>query len=173
MHDVEQMENEAGLQVSNGSEQYLTFLLGGEEYGLNILNVQEIKGWDSVTPIPNTPVHVLGVINLRGTVVPIIDLRECFSLPSDDFGATTVVIVVKAKSEVHERVVGIVVDAVSEVYNIPQQSVEPPPAVGTVISIEYIKGLATVEGKMATLLNIEKMVEAEIGEDNFDDPVQH
>ncbi len=173
MQEVEQMGSEAGLQVSNGIDQYLTFMLGGEEYGLNILNVQEIKGWDGVTPIPNTPVHVLGVINLRGTVVPIIDLRKCFGLPSNEFSATTVVIVVKAKNEDHERVVGVVVDAVSEVYNIPKQSVEPPPSVGTVISIEYIKGLATVEGKMAILLNIERMVEDEVGTDNFDDPVKY
>ena len=86
--------------------QYLTFMLAGEEYGVEILKVQEIKGWDTVTPIPNTPDHVLGVLNLRGAVVPIIDLRTRFTLEQIDYGPTTVVIVVKVANEDQERTVG-------------------------------------------------------------------
>ena len=93
-------------------EQYLTFMLAGEEYGVDILRVQEIKGWDNVTPIPNTPSYIKGVINLRGTIVPIIDLRERFSLETISYGPTTVVIVLKVNSDKGSRTMGIVVDAV-------------------------------------------------------------
>jgi purine-binding chemotaxis protein CheW len=157
---------EKNIHINQGTDQYLTFMLAGEEYGLNILNVQEIKGWEGATPIPNTPEHVLGVINLRGTVVPIIDLRNCFGLNKSDFGPTTVVIVVKTRSEDHSgRVVGMVVDAVSEVYNLNEGAIEATPSMGTVVSTEYIKGLATVEEKMIILLNINHMIEVEVGKE--------
>ena len=94
--DQAQVNGDAG----DAAGQYLTFLLAGEEYGLEILRVQEIKGWDSATPIPNTPDHVLGVLNLRGAVVPIIDLRKRFNLDSIPYGPTTVVIVVRSR-ELH------------------------------------------------------------------------
>ncbi len=150
------------------TEQYLTFMLAGEEYGIKILNVQEIKGWSGVTPIPNTPPHILGILNLRGTVVPIIDLRTCFGLEPSEFGPTTVVIMAKSVQEDGEKVVGIVVDAVSEVYNVPVREIEPPPAMGMLVSTEFIKGLATVEGKMVILLNIAHLVETEIAKANLD-----
>ena len=157
---------EKNIHINQGTDQYLTFMLAGEEYGLNILNVQEIKGWEGATPIPNTPDHVLGVINLRGTVVPIIDLRNCFGLDKSDFGPTTVVIVVKTRSEDNtERVVGMVVDAVSEVYNLNEAAIENTPSMGTVVSTEYIKGLATVDEKMIILLNINHMIEVEVGKE--------
>jgi len=93
-----QIGDQTDDHFSKNSEQLLTFILAGEEYGVNILRVQEIKGWDSVTPIPNTPQHILGVINLRGTIVPIIDLRLRFNLDSIPYGPTTVVIMLKVKS---------------------------------------------------------------------------
>lgn len=164
-------ETEVDLQVGAGADQYLTFMLAGEEYGLDILNVQEIKGWEGATPIPNTPKHILGVINLRGTVAPIVDLRNCFHLEDADYGATTVVIMVKAEGGKRDRVVGIVVDAVSEVYNVSMDDIEPPPPMGTVVSTEYIKGLATIEDKMIIILNISKMIEAEISKETFDNLV--
>src|ERR1700732_1218106 len=122
----------SGVDKSAGesSEQYLTFLLAGEEYGVDILRVQEIKGWDKVTRIPHTPDYVLGVINLRGAVVPILDLRRRFGLETIAFGPTTVVIVVRVMSGRDERTVGVVVDAVSEVYNVDAAGTKPPPAVG-------------------------------------------
>ncbi len=168
MQNTQQAENvaEKNIHINQSTDQYLTFMLAGEEYGLNILNVQEIKGWEGATPIPNTPDHVLGVINLRGTVVPIIDLRNCFGLDKSDFGPTTVVIVVKTRTEDNsERVVGMVVDAVSEVYNLNEGAIENTPSMGTVVSTEYIKGLATVDDKMIILLNINHMIEVEVGKE--------
>ncbi len=168
MHNSAQVkEQDDSIQLSAGTDQYLTFMLAGEEYGLNILNVQEIKGWEGATPIPNTPDHILGVINLRGTVVPIIDLRKCFGLEENEFGQTTVVIMVKTYCEGNERVVGMVVDAVSEVYNLNANEIESTPSMGTVVSTEYIKGLATVEEKMVILLNINHMIEVEVGKEAY------
>src|SRR5579871_3189460 len=117
-----------GAERSNAAtgEQFLTFMLAGQEYGVDILRVQEIKGWDKVTAIPHTPDYVLGVINLRGSVVPILDLRRRFGLPAMDFGPTTVIIVVRMTGS-DDRPVGIVVDAVSEVYNVNTAETKPPP----------------------------------------------
>ncbi len=145
------------VQLTERGSQYLTFMLAGEEYGINILNVQEIKGWMPTTQIPNTPSHVLGVINLRGAVVPIIDLRKRFAFAHADYGPTTVVIFVKIND--HKKTIGMVVDAVSEVYNIPEVNVEPPPEMGAKLNIEYITGLATVDKKMIILIDVEKLVE--------------
>jgi len=145
--------------VANGAEnQYLTFMLAGEEYGVDILTVQELRGWEKTTAIPNAPSYVRGVINLRGVVVPIVDLRERFELERIDYGPTTVVIIVKVKQGEKERVLGIVVDAVSEVYNIPSDDLQPPPEMGGSISIDYVTGLATMESKMVILLDINKLV---------------
>ncbi len=140
------------------SNQYLTFILGGEEYGIDILRVQEIKGWDDVTTIPNTPEYIKGVINLRGTIVPIIDLREKFSLGNKKYGPTTVVIVLKVESESGDRIVGVVVDAVSDVYSIGLSDLKPAPDFGGTISTEFLRGLATVEEKMVILLNIDELL---------------
>ena len=154
--------SEQTMQVEVGTDQYLTFMLAGEEYGVDILRVQEIKGWDDVTPIPNTPNYVLGVINLRGTVVPIIDLRKRFDLESIEFGATTVVIVVKIQDDGAEnggeRTMGIVVDAVSEVYNIAKHQMRPAPDFGSAISTDSVKGLATMDDKMVILLDIDHLI---------------
>jgi purine-binding chemotaxis protein CheW len=139
-------------------EQYLTFMLAGEEYGVDILRVQEIKGWDKVTRIPHTAKFILGVINLRGAVVPIIDLRCRFGLGNCDFGPTTVVIVVRAMNKDGERTVGMVVDAVSEVYNIDMTATKPPPDVCTNADTVFVKGLATVGGKMLILLDVDRLI---------------
>jgi purine-binding chemotaxis protein CheW len=140
------------------SEQYLTFMLAGEEYGVDILRVQEIKGWDKVTRIPHTPGYVLGVINLRGAVVPILDLRRRFGLETIDFGPTTVVIVVRVMSGLTERTVGVVVDAVSEVYNVDAAGTKPPPDVCGSVDTVFVKALATIEEKMLILLDIDRLI---------------
>ena len=140
------------------SEQLLTFILAGEEYGVDILRVQEIKGWDSVTPIPNTPKHILGVINLRGTIVPIVDLRLRFNLETIPYGPTTVVIVLKVNSEERTRTMGIVVDGVSDVYNLAQDAMKAPPDFGSVISVDFVKGLATVGENMVIVLDIDHLL---------------
>lgn len=147
------------LQYEDGMDQYLTFMLAGEEYGLDILRVKEIKGWSSVTPMPNMPIYVLGVINLRGTIVPVIDLRKRFELDSVPFDQTTVVIVVKVDdNQGSERTMGMVVDAVSEVYSLAQADLKPAPDFGGAISTESIKGLATLDDKMLILLDVDELM---------------
>ena len=148
----------ADKSAAETSEQYLTFMLAGEEYGVDILRVQEIKGWDKVTRIPHTPDYVLGVINLRGAVVPILDLRRRFGLETIDFGPTTVVIVVRVMSGLTERTVGVVVDAVSEVYNVDAADTKPPPDVCGSVDTVFVKALATVEEKMLILLDIDRLI---------------
>jgi purine-binding chemotaxis protein CheW len=148
----------ADKAAAESSEQYLTFMLAGEEYGVDILRVQEIKGWDKVTRIPHTPDYVLGVINLRGAVVPILDLRRRFGLETIAFGPTTVVIVVRVMSGRDERTVGVVVDAVSEVYNVDAADTKPPPDVCGSVDTVFVKALVTIEEKMLILLDIDRLI---------------
>ncbi len=156
---TQEMEAEVSHIINSAdSNQYLTFILGKEEYGIDILRVQEIKGWDAITTIPNTPEYIKGVINLRGTIVPIIDLREKLLLGNKSYGPTTVVIVLKVESEKGNRIVGIVVDAVSDVYSIGLNELKPAPDFGGAIGTEYVRGLATVEEKMVILLNIDELL---------------
>ncbi len=166
MNEVLSAVSKDGMQAQAGSDQYLTFMLAGEEYGVDILRVQEIKGWDSVTPIPNTPDYILGVINLRGSVVPIVDLRGRFELSASQFGPTTVVIVLRTAGPQHDRTIGIVVDAVSEVYNVPEDAVGPAPDLGDAIDINFVKGLARVGDKLVILLDIDHLI-------SFDDTETH
>ena len=148
-----------GLDVnSEHTDQFLTFIMADEEYGVDILCVQEIRGWEDATPLPNSPAHIKGVINLRGTIVPIIDLRQCFGMDSIEYTAVTVVIVLKVKMEKGDRVMGIVVDAVSDVYTLSNQDMRPAPDLGSSIDTEFIKGLVNVNEKMVILLNINKLL---------------
>ncbi len=139
------------------TDQFLTFMLAGEEYGVDILRVQEIKGWDAVTTIPNTPEYLRGVINLRGTIVPIIDMRIRFGLEKLDYGLLTVVIVLKVDYGDKSRIIGIVVDGVSDVYNVPDEEIKPSPDFGSAVDTEFVKGLATIEDKMVIVLDIDQM----------------
>lgn len=155
--DVDQL-----TEVASMTDQYLTFMLQGEEYAVEILQVQEIKGWDSVTPVPNTPDYVLGVINLRGAVVPIVDLRKRFNLDAIKFSPTTVIIVVKVTDSDSENIVGIVVDAVSEVYRFNKDDVQPLPDLGNTISTEYVRGLVAMDNKMVILLEINRLISSAV-----------
>lgn len=150
------------VQMKNDSDQYLTFMLAGEEYGVDILRVQEIKGWDHATEIPNTPDYIRGVMNLRGTIVPIIDLRARFDIETMEYGKTTVVIVLKVFSDEKERTMGFVVDAVADVYNVSNEQYKPPPDFGCKLGTEFVKGLATINDKMLILLDIDHLVNAGI-----------
>ena len=138
-------------------------MLAGEEYGVDILRVQEIKGWDSVTPIPNTPDYIRGVINLRGTIVPIIDLRRRFHLEAVEYGPMTVVIVLKVENPEtgKSRVMGLVVDAVSDVYNVPDDAIKAAPDFGSVVDVNFVKGLATLENAMVIVLDIDRLLNAD------------
>src|SRR3989304_7517145 len=135
-------------------EQFLTFRLHGQDYGITILKIQEIKGWDKVTPIPNSPAYVKGVLNLRGVIVPVIDLRLRFGLPEAERDGFTVVIVAKLTG----RLAGIVVDAVSDVVNIGAGQLCDVPAYEGQENREFIKGLAQVDGKLLVLLDVDRMV---------------
>ena len=151
----------AHQQISDtDGSQLLTFMLAGEEYGVDILRVQEIKGWDSATPIPNAPAYIRGVINLRGTIVPIIDMRRRFGLEAVEYGPITVVIVLKVMSESGDtsRTMGIVVDAVSDVYNVDNDDIKPAPDFGSVVDVAFVRGLATLEEKMVILLDVDRLL---------------
>lgn len=146
--------------VDDGAQQYLTFELADEYYGVEILRVQEIKGWDNVTPIPNTPAHVCGVLNLRGVIVPIVDLRLLFQMPFNPYTKTTVVVVLKVEG-ITDRVVGIVVDAVSEAQNVDPQMISSAPDLGTVVDTSFIKGITSNDEYMLMLLDIDKLLSVE------------
>lgn len=160
MNARQSLDIDATLGVGTDGAQYLTFLLAEEEYGVDILRVQEIKGWDTATAIPNTPAYIKGVINLRGTIVPLIDLRERFGLEPLPYGPTTVVIVLKAVQEHGERIMGLVVDAVSDVYPVTGEQLKPPPDFGSAVHTAFIQGLATAGDKMVIMLAIDHLFDA-------------
>ncbi len=142
-------------------QEYLTFELDNEEYGVDILCVQEIRVWSPVTQIPNTPDYLKGVINLRGVIVPIVDLRERFNRSAKDYDATTVVIVLQGRINNKKSIVGIVVDAVSDVHKVEHHEVKEAPDFGSQIDNRFLKGMATVEGKIIILLDSDKLLDVE------------
>ncbi|UXD88233.1 chemotaxis protein CheW [Thalassolituus hydrocarboniclasticus] len=139
-------------------QQYLTFMMSDEEYGVDILAVQEIRGWEESTLIPNAPEYIRGVINLRGTIVPIMDLRIRFGLKRIEYSPVTVVIILKVERDSGERVMGIVVDAVSDVYTIADASTRKPPELTEDKNSGFIKGLVNVNEKMVILLDVGKLL---------------
>lgn len=163
MDAAQNIAHEIQHGMESDGDQFLTFMLAGEEYGVDILRVQEIKGWDSVTPIPNTPDYIRGVINLRGTIVPIIDLRRRFHLEAVEYGPMTVVIVLKVENPENgkSRVMGLVVDAVSDVYNVPDDAIKAAPDFGSVVDVNFVKGLATLENAMVIVLDIDRLLNAD------------
>ncbi len=147
---------------TESTKQMLTFVLGEETYGVDILRVQEIRGWQPVTRIPQSPRHVLGVLNLRGSIVPIVDLRMRLALDSAEYTAVTVIIVLCIQSSHGRRDVGVVVDAVSDVVNVQAGDVKPAPELGSQANTEYIQGLATIAERMVMLLDIDRLISADI-----------
>lgn len=134
--------------------EFLTFALGDEEYGVDILKVQEIRGYDAVTRIPDTPDFIKGVINLRGTIVPVVDMRVKFQLPRADYNAFTVMIVLN----VANRVVGMVVDGVSDVVALRPDQIRPAPEFGATVGAQFLTGIGTLDERMLILIDIEKMI---------------
>lgn len=146
-------------QNDGSNDQVLSFILGDEEYGVDILRVQEIKGWEKTTPIPNTPGYVMGVINLRGAVVPIIDLRVRFKLESVTYDETTVVIIVRSEDSVGiEKIIGLVVDGVSDVYSFNKKELQTAPDMTGTVHSEYIQGLATINEKLIITLHVDPLI---------------
>jgi len=141
-------------QAEAAGQEFLVFTLGAEEYGIDILKVQEIRGYDNVTRIANAPGFIKGVINLRGIIVPIVDMRIKFNLGRVEYDNQTVVIILN----VAHRVVGMVVDGVSDVLTLQADQVMPAPEFGATLTTEYLTGLGTVDGRMLILMDIEKLM---------------
>ena len=153
---ADKLYNDGGLESSH---QYLTFLLNNEEYGIEILKVQEIKGWGPLTPLPNSPDYVLGVLNLRGSILPIIDLRIRLALEKSEFSPTTAVIIVVVNFDNKTRTIGLVVDSVSEVYQLLPESIQSVEELHDKVSSEgIISGFGRVDEKLLILLNLEPIV---------------
>ncbi len=146
----------ASNAAAAAASEFLTFRLGKEEYGIDILKVQEIRGYDQVTRIANTPEFIKGVINLRGTVVPILDLRLKFNLGSAEYNQFTVVIILN----VARRVVGVVVDSVSDVISMNSEQIRPAPEFSQAVNAKFIRGLANVDERMIIVADIEKLMSA-------------
>jgi purine-binding chemotaxis protein CheW len=140
--------------AAGASRELLTFTLGNEEYGIDILKVQEIRGYDAVTTIANAPEFIKGVVNLRGIIVPIVDMRIKFKLGKVTYDDTTVVIILN----VANRVVGMVVDGVSDVITLKAEQIKPPPEFGSSLDTRYLQGLGTVDDRMLILVDIEKLM---------------
>lgn len=162
MSELQAISDSFGLigQQEEGSEQYLTFFLEDEEYGVEILRVQEIKGWDKVTHLPNSPHYLCGVLNLRGTIVPVVDLRLRFSMPARAYTPTTVVVVLKVNG-ITQRTVAIIVDGVSDTHNVLPENIKPTPDFGNSINTDFISGLVSIDDKMMMILNIDSLLSVE------------
>jgi purine-binding chemotaxis protein CheW len=159
---VTQVTQGKGASAAGGSKQVLTFTLGDETYGVDILRVQEIRGWAPVTRIPQAQAHVLGVLNLRGSIVPIVDLRMRFELPRAEYTPLTVIIVLSVESPQGRRDFGLVVDGVSDVVDVALGDVKQAPDLGQQANTEFIAGLAAVSGRMLMLLDIDRLIGGEV-----------
>mgnify|MGYP001593302998 FL=1 len=153
---VETASKELNQQIglTTDGNQFLTFQLGEELYGVDILRVQEIKGYTTVTKIPNTPGYIKGVLNLRGTIVPIVELRTTFGMPTIDYTMFTVIVVVV----VRDRIMGLVVDSVSDVLNISKKDIQAPPEFGTKVDVSFLNGIGKSGNKLVALLNIDRLL---------------
>ncbi|TAN51098.1 MAG: chemotaxis protein CheW [Methylococcaceae bacterium] len=146
------LDNTSG--AAGGGREYLTFTLGDEEYGIDILTVQEIRGYDTVTKIANAPEFIKGVINLRGIIVPIVDMRIKFQLGSVLYNQFTVVIVLN----IGHRIVGMVVDGVSDVITLMPEQIRTAPEFSAALDTQYLMGLGTVDDRMIILVDIERLM---------------
>ena len=145
-------------QSDSRAGKYLTFQLAHEEFGIRVLKVREIMGLQEITAVPQTPAHIKGVINLRGKVVPVIDLRLKFGLPAADYTQRTCIIVTQVQGESGAILMGIVVDGVSEVLNLTASEIEDTPDFGEQIAGHYLLGMAKVKGKVKILLDIDRVL---------------
>jgi purine-binding chemotaxis protein CheW len=149
-------ENHSAPQDVRATNEYLTFTLGAEEYGVEILKVQEIRGYEAVTKIANAPAFIKGVSNLRGTIVPIVDMRIKFNLGEAEYNQFTVVIILNVAG----RIVGMVVDSVSDVIELKPEQIRPAPDFSSSFDTKYITGLGTVDERMLILMDIERLMSA-------------
>jgi purine-binding chemotaxis protein CheW len=150
-------QREVRTTYSSEDQQYLTFNLADEYYGVDILKVQEIKGYTTVTRIPNTPDYLKGVLNLRGTIVPIVDLRMKFGMGTTDPTPFTVMVVVNVRN----RIMGFMVDAVSDVLDLNAKNIQPPPELGSAVDITFVAGIGNSNDRLVTLLDIDRVLTEE------------
>ena len=136
------------------SQQYLTFLLEDQEYGLEIYKIQEIRGYSAITPIPNVPAHVRGVMNLRGAVLPVVDLRMKFNLPKVEYNKFTVIVIVS----VGDKMVGLLVDAVSDVLTVNTEAIRDAPDFGPAVDTRFINGVFETRDRLTVVLDLEKLL---------------
>ena len=155
----------AAIKEVAEQQQYLTFLLADEEYAISILRAKEIIGYDTVTSVPKTPTWVRGVINLRGNVVPVVDLAVRFGLAERPVTKTTCIIIVEWQMETQNTMMGVMADAVSQVMDIAAADIQPAPTFGTRVKVDYLRGMAQMGKKFALLLDIDKVLS---GEDTAD-----
>jgi len=144
--------------IDRYAEKYLSFHVGAEEFAIGVLSVREIMGVQDITAVPQTPPYVKGIINLRGKVVPVVDLRLKFSMPPVEYTKRTCIIVVEVAGESSRLLMGVVVDSVSEVLNVAQSEIEGTPDFGDGVTIPYLLGIAKSKGKVKILLDIEKVL---------------
>ena len=150
----------ATATTAHGVTEFLAYRLGSEEYGIDIQKVQELRGYDTVTAIANAPAFIKGVVNLRGIIVPIVDMRIKFNLGTPVYDQFTVVIILNISG----RIMGMVVDSVSDVITLTSEQIKPAPAMGTAVDTDYLMGLGTIEERMLILLDIDCLMSStEIG----------
>jgi len=155
LHETNRDEPGVVTDAEAVGQQFLTFKLAGEEYGINITRVQEIKGWLPVTKIPNTPDYVSGVLNLRGNIVPVMDMRIRFNLEKAEYSQNTVIIVLTVAGN---RNVGIIVDAVSDVLNVNKEEIKDAPDFGENIKVDMISGLTSAGNNLVMLMDIDQLL---------------
>ncbi|TQV75338.1 purine-binding chemotaxis protein CheW [Aliikangiella marina] len=153
---------EDDIFADEDSSQYLSFVVGEEEFSVNILKVQEIRAWEHTTFLPNSPSYIKGVLNLRGTIVPVMDLRIRFGFKNPEYKPTTAVIILKTVDAERERLMGCIVDAVSDVINVAENDISEKPDFGSSIDSEFIDGIMTVNNSPVTLLNLDALLNLEL-----------
>ena len=158
MSQTATVASQAGKTLSDKEGKYLTFALGPEEYGLEILKVREIIGYMDITAIPQTPEHVKGVINLRGQVIPVVDIRTLFGMETKEVTEQTCIIVVEISMAGLKLSTGVIVDQVSEVLDIAGENIEEAPQLGSSVDTDFILGMGKVNGSVKILLNIDKVL---------------
>jgi purine-binding chemotaxis protein CheW len=135
-------------------QSYLMFQLGGEDYALEIPHVLEIKGYSLITPIPNAPAHLKGVMNLRGSIIPVVDLRERFGMPSGSYDKFSVILIVS----VQDKTSGVLVDAVTDIVELPSSQLDPPPDLGAHVDTSFLRGMLKVSGRVVLVLDLERTI---------------
>ena len=164
MHSIvasQSSEPSGAVPADARTGKYLTFLLGREEFGVRVLKVREIIGMQEITAVPQTPAHIKGVFNLRGKVVPVIDLRLKFGLPGTEYNQRTCIIVTQVQGESGSILVGAIVDGVSEVLNLTSSDIEDTPDFGEGVAGQYLLGMAKVKGRVKILLDIDRVLSAQ------------